>query len=96
VRGDHAAFLECGDSIRRLLAMARALARKVESEGGDWREAVTFLRHLAPSLWRRLPVAEQRRFVRHVRTHWDIHRHRMPPAMGEPHCEPCAAPASCG
>ena len=83
VRGDRAALLECGDSIRRLMAMARALARKVESEGGDWREAVTFLRHLAPSLWRRLPVAEQRRFVRHVRTHWDSHRHRMPPQAGD-------------
>jgi uncharacterized NAD(P)/FAD-binding protein YdhS len=83
VRGDRAALLACGDSIRRLLAMARELARKVESEGGDWREAVTFLRHLAPSLWRRLPVAEQRRFVRHLQTHWDSHRHRMPPQAGD-------------
>jgi uncharacterized NAD(P)/FAD-binding protein YdhS len=83
VPGDLAALLECGHSVRRLLAMARELARKIESEGGDWREAVTFLRHLAPSLWQRLPAAEQRRFLRHVRTHWDSHRHRMPPQVGD-------------
>ncbi len=83
VQGDRKAFLACGDSTRRLLAMARELARKVEQEGGDWREAVTFLRHLAPSLWKRLSAAEQRRFVRHLRTHWDTHRHRIPPQVGD-------------
>ena len=83
VQGDRAAFLACGDSTRRLLAMARELACKVEQEGGDWREAVTFLRQLAPSLWRRLSGAEQRRFLRHLRTHWDTHRHRIPPQVGE-------------
>jgi uncharacterized NAD(P)/FAD-binding protein YdhS len=81
--GDRAALLACGDSTRRLLAKARELARKAESEGGDWREAVTFLRLLAPSLWQRLPAAEQRRFVRHLRTHWDTHRHRIPPQTGD-------------
>ncbi len=83
VQGDRAGFLACGSSIRRVLAMTRELALKVENEGGDWREAITFLRHLAPSLWRRLPVAEQQRFVRHVRTHWDTHRHRIPPQAGD-------------
>ena len=83
VLGDRAAFLACGGSTRRLLTMARELARKVEREGGDWREAVTFLRHLAPPLWRRLSAAEQRRFLRHLRTHWDTHRHRIPPQVGD-------------
>jgi uncharacterized NAD(P)/FAD-binding protein YdhS len=83
LRGERAALLACGDSVRRLLAKARELAGKVESEGGDWREAVTFLRLLAPSLWRRLPEAERRRFVRHLRTHWETHRHRMPPETGD-------------
>lgn len=83
VRGDQAAFLACADSIRRVLVMTRSLARDVEKSGGDWREAVTFIRHLAPSLWRRLPLSEQGRFVRHLQVHWNTHRHRIPPAMGE-------------
>jgi uncharacterized NAD(P)/FAD-binding protein YdhS len=80
--GDGEALLACADSLRRLLAMTRELAREVEHRGGDWREVVTFVRHLAPALWRRLPLAEQRRFVRHLQAHWDIHRHRLPPQLG--------------
>ena len=83
VRGDGEALLACADSIRRVLAMARELAREVENRGGDWREVVTFIRHLAPALWRRLPPAEQRRFVRHLQAYWDVHRHRMPPQLGD-------------
>jgi uncharacterized NAD(P)/FAD-binding protein YdhS len=81
VRGDEAAFLASADSIRRVLAMARKLTREVEGSGGDWREVVTFIRHLAPALWRRLPEVEQRRFVRHLQAYWDTHRHRLPPQL---------------
>ena len=81
VSGDGAAFLACADSIRSVLAMARKLTREVESGGGDWREVVTFIRHLAPTLWRRLPEVERRRFVRHLQAYWDTHRHRLPPQL---------------
>jgi uncharacterized NAD(P)/FAD-binding protein YdhS len=83
VRGDGEALLACADSLRKVLAHTRELAREVENRGGDWREAVTFVRHLAPALWRRLPQLEQRRFVRHLQAYWDIHRHRLPPQLGE-------------
>jgi uncharacterized NAD(P)/FAD-binding protein YdhS len=82
VRGDGEAVLACADSIRKVLAATRELTRQVESRGGDWREVVTFIRHLAPALWRRLPLPEQRRFVRHLQVHWDVHRHRLPPQLG--------------
>jgi uncharacterized NAD(P)/FAD-binding protein YdhS len=81
LRGDGEALLACADSLRRVLSMTRELSREVESRGGDWREAVTFVRHLAPTLWRRLPLPERRRFVRHLQAHWDIHRHRLPPPL---------------
>ena len=81
MRGDGAALLACAGSLRRVLAMTRELAREVGYRGGDWREVVTFVRHLAPALWRRLPHAEQRRFVRHLQAHWDTHRHRLPPQL---------------
>jgi uncharacterized NAD(P)/FAD-binding protein YdhS len=83
MRGDGEALLACADSLRKVLAQTRELAREVEKRGGDWREAVTFVRHLAPALWRRLPQLEQRRFVRHLQAYWDIHRHRLPPQLGE-------------
>jgi uncharacterized NAD(P)/FAD-binding protein YdhS len=82
LRGDGEALLGQADSLRRVLGMIRQLAREVEHRGGDWREVVTFVRHLAPALWQRLPASERRRFLRHVQAHWDVHRHRLPPQLG--------------
>jgi uncharacterized NAD(P)/FAD-binding protein YdhS len=83
VRGDGEALLASAHSLRKVLAMTRELTREVELRGGDWREVVTFVRHLAPALWRRLPDAEKRRFVRHLQVHWGAHRHRLPPQLAE-------------
>jgi uncharacterized NAD(P)/FAD-binding protein YdhS len=81
VQGQGENLLSHAGSMRGVLAASRALAREVESLGGDWREVVTFIRHLAPRLWQQLPPAERRRFLRHVQCHWDVHRHRLPPHM---------------
>jgi uncharacterized NAD(P)/FAD-binding protein YdhS len=66
---------------RRLLREFRALAAEVERRGGDWRDAMTIGRNAAPGLWQRLSLLERKRFLRHVRTYWDIHRHRLPPPI---------------
>jgi uncharacterized NAD(P)/FAD-binding protein YdhS len=76
-------LLSKAHSLRQLLRACRDLARDVERMGGDWREAIAFIRAQAPAIWRRMPNAERRRFVRHVQVHWDIHRHRMPPQLTE-------------
>jgi uncharacterized NAD(P)/FAD-binding protein YdhS len=81
LRGSWEALLESSTSLRRLLQASRAMALEVEKLGGDWREAVAFIRNLAPSLWLRLPEVERRRFVRHLQVHWDIYRHRLPPQL---------------
>lgn len=81
VQGGGEGLLAHARSVRRVLAASRALAREVESLGGDWREVVTFIRNLAPSLWRSFPQREQRRFLRHLQAYWDTHRHRLPPSM---------------
>ena len=83
MRGDGENLLSKAHSLRQLLRACRDLAREVENLGGDWRELVSFIRHLAPALWRRMPHAERRRFVRHLQVHWDIHRHRLPPQLAE-------------
>jgi uncharacterized NAD(P)/FAD-binding protein YdhS len=44
----------------------------------DWRSVIDALRPTLQSLWQGLPSAERRRFLRHLRPWWDIHRHRMP------------------
>jgi len=81
VQGSGEGLLSQAHSVRRVLAASRALAREVESQGGDWREVVTYIRNLAPRLWRAFPEAERRRFLRHLQAQWDTHRHRLPPSM---------------
>jgi uncharacterized NAD(P)/FAD-binding protein YdhS len=83
MRGSGETLLSSAHSLRKLLRACRDLAREVEKLGGDWREAITFIRGLAPALWGRLPEAERRRFVRHVQVHWDTYRHRLPPQLSE-------------
>ena len=61
-----------------LVRKVRELAEQTENRGGDWREAVTLIRNIAPALWQRLPMREKRRLLRHVRPYWDVHRHRVP------------------
>jgi uncharacterized NAD(P)/FAD-binding protein YdhS len=34
-------------------------------------------------IWQSLPLNEQRRFLRHVRAQWDIHRHRLAPEIAD-------------
>jgi uncharacterized NAD(P)/FAD-binding protein YdhS len=65
-------------SARRLFRAVRELTGEVQDRGGDWREAITFVRNLAPTLWRRLANRERQRFLRHARPYWDVHRHRLP------------------
>ena len=49
----------------------------------DWRAAVDELRPYTQGLWRAMDVAEQRRFLRHLRPWWDVHRHRLAPSVAE-------------
>jgi uncharacterized NAD(P)/FAD-binding protein YdhS len=77
--GDSGALLRAASfSARRLVHVVRELTDEVQRRGGDWREGITCVRNLAPALWQRLPTRERRRFLRHVRPYWDIHRHRLP------------------
>jgi len=66
---------------RQLVRDFRDLARAVEHRGGDWRDAMTMARHAVPGIWQELPMIERKRFLRHGRTYWDIHRHRLPPVI---------------
>jgi uncharacterized NAD(P)/FAD-binding protein YdhS len=64
---------------------ARALVRAVRLEigraGGDWRAVFDALRPRTQDLWQALPATERRRLLRHVRSFWEPHRHRLAPAI---------------
>ena len=66
---------------RGLLRQIRREIARAERAGIDWRAVLDVWRHRAPLLWHRLPIDERRRFLRHLRPLWDIHRHRMAPEI---------------
>jgi uncharacterized NAD(P)/FAD-binding protein YdhS len=61
------------------------LVGAVRKRGGEigWREAVHELRPISQSLWHATPLDGRRRFLRHLRAWWDVHRHRIAPAVAE-------------
>lgn len=61
------------------LAILRHLRLQTDSIG--WRAAIDQLRPHSQTLWRKMPPAEKQRFLRHARTWWDVHRHRMAPEV---------------
>jgi uncharacterized NAD(P)/FAD-binding protein YdhS len=54
-----------------------------EAEWLGWRVAIDQLRPLTQSLWARSGPEERRRFLRHLRPWWDVHRHRIAPSIAE-------------
>ena len=46
-----------------------------------WRAAVDSLRPYSQRLWQSLTPEQQRRFLRHARPWWDVHRHRIAPEV---------------
>jgi len=62
-----------------VLAMWRWLRRRSGEVG--WRAAVDSLRPHSHALWQGLDDAQQRRFLRHARPWWDVHRHRIAPEV---------------
>ena len=70
-----------GAELSELSAWLRYLARKMTSEGGDWRSAIDALRPHTQHLWRSMSLVQRQRFLRHARAYWDVHRHRMAPEV---------------
>ncbi len=63
------------------LAAFRAEVEAAAAQGEPWQFVMDRLRPQTTELWRRLPVEAQRRFLRHLRPWWDVHRHRMAPPV---------------
>ena len=61
-----------------LTAAIRIACEAAEAHGTPWQAIINGLRPSVPDIWRGLPIAEQARFLRHVRPFWDAHRHRLP------------------
>ena len=63
----------------------RSLWRWLRHRGAQvgWRAAIDALRPHSQWLWQSLPPGEQKRFARHARPWWDVHRHRIAPEVAQ-------------
>jgi uncharacterized NAD(P)/FAD-binding protein YdhS len=73
--------LHSSQTVRESLRWLRDAVRRAQSAGADWRDVIAAIRPATPAWWRALPLDERRRFLRHVRPFWDVHRHRMAPEL---------------
>ncbi|MCL1474113.1 FAD/NAD(P)-binding protein [Argonema antarcticum] len=70
-------------TIRSLVRLVREEVKNAIARGYDWRAVLDSLRPLTQQLWQQLPLEEQRRFLRHVRIYWEVHRHRVSPGVAD-------------
>lgn len=63
--------------LRARMRTLRAHVRDAQARGVPWQSVMERIRPLGKALWQSLDLADQRRFLRHVVRHWDVHRHRI-------------------
>ncbi len=70
-------------STRGLLRLVRQQVRQAQWQGIEWQSVFDSLRPLVVQVWQSLSEAERRRFLRHVRPYWEVHRHRAAPEIAQ-------------
>jgi uncharacterized NAD(P)/FAD-binding protein YdhS len=71
--------LDLPPSLSLALHTFRREAKALAERGESWRLVFDGIRARTPELWMALPDVAQRRFLRHLRPYWDVHRHRAAP-----------------
>lgn len=61
----------------------RRLAAREAAAGRPWQGTLDALRPHVQALWTSLDETGQRRFLRHLVRHWDVHRHRIAPEVAQ-------------
>jgi uncharacterized NAD(P)/FAD-binding protein YdhS len=67
----------------QLLKHVRNAIRQAITAGFTWHAVIDQVRGQGQDIWRKLPVAERRRIIRHLRPYWDVHRFRIAPQLEE-------------
>ncbi|HVJ52947.1 MAG TPA: FAD/NAD(P)-binding protein [Aliidongia sp.] len=77
----------CQDAFpTRLSALTRYLRRESRNSveaGGHWQAVIDSLRPFTQDVWHALSAEDRKRFLRHLRPWWEVHRHRMAPGVAE-------------
>lgn len=66
-------------TVRALTRALRERIRQVEQTGRTWDQPFIHLRDMVSLVWPEMDTVEKRRFLRHLRTFYDVHRFRVAP-----------------
>jgi uncharacterized NAD(P)/FAD-binding protein YdhS len=80
-----------GAGPRAIARMMRRAAEEAMARGIPWQAALDGFRPQLQGAWRSMPARERARFLRHGRTPWNLHRHRIAPEAGRVLAEAAAA-----
>lgn len=65
-----------------LMAALREQIEQATAAGVPWQRVFDAARPVVASVWATWTLKQRRQFLRHLRTRWDVHRHRMAPRIG--------------
>ena len=68
-------------SARLWLRHIRAEVARAAEQDLPWQRVLDQVRVQGQDIWQSLPLREQQRFVRHLRSWWDVHRYRIAPQV---------------
>lgn len=83
--GAWAGFLHdhAGATPLKLLRVLRGEIARAAAEGVPWQRVFDAARPAVASVWNAWDSKARRRFIRHLRPRWDIHRHRIAPRIAD-------------
>ncbi|NDJ57568.1 FAD-dependent oxidoreductase [Enterobacteriaceae bacterium 4M9] len=71
------------NTARAWLRQIRQEIRRAAQQGLPWQLVLDDIRQRGQTLWQQMSLNEQRRFLRHLRPWWDVHRYRIAPQVAE-------------
>lgn len=68
-------------SLRQRLRKIRKDIALAAEQGVAWQVVLDAVRNQGQSIWQGLTLADRQRFLRHLRSYWDVHRYRIAPQV---------------
>ncbi|WP_154914999.1 FAD/NAD(P)-binding protein [Klebsiella grimontii] len=68
-------------SLRQRLRQIRRDIDRAAERGQAWQVVLDAVRNQGQEIWQALSVADRQRFLRHLRSYWDVHRYRIAPQV---------------
>jgi uncharacterized NAD(P)/FAD-binding protein YdhS len=64
-------------SVTALTRFMRKESARAIAQGSGWQPVIDELRPFTVDVWQTMSLTDRRRFLRHLRPWWDVHRHRI-------------------